>query len=140
MMRALPLGAAALLFTVSAAGPLAAGLLNPTPALRQCIAVGHIRAETAETDGSLLFHAEGSRVFRNHLPAPCERLLRINNVDELKLPPHGDKLCRGDVVQVIDHGGPLGVIDGNDNRTAIDCKLGGFEPTNEMSVTEELRR
>ncbi len=138
-MRALPLAVSALLLTTTLAGPLAAGLLDSKPLLRQCIATSHIRTETAETDGSLLFHSEGSRVFRNHLPAPCERLMRINNVDELKLPSH-DQLCRGDIVQVIDHGGPLGVIDGGDNRTAIDCKLGGFEATNEMSVTEELRR
>jgi len=139
MTRALPLAAAALVLTM-AAGPLGAGLLNHTPKLRQCIAVSHIRSETAETDVSLLFHAEGSRVFRNHLPAPCDRLMLINNINTLKLRPTGENLCRGDVVQVIDHGGPLGLIDGNDGKQTIDCKLGGFEPTTEMMLTEELRR
>jgi hypothetical protein len=139
MMRALPLTAAALIVT-TAAGPLGAGLLNPTAQLRECIAVGHIRAESAETDVSLLFHGDGSRVFRNHLPAPCDRLMMINNIDTLKLRPNGGQLCRGDVVQVIDHGGPMGLIDGNDGKQTIDCKLGGFEPTTEMMVTEELRR
>lgn len=139
MMRALPLVAATLLLTATAAWPLGARHLASGGALKECIATSHIRTETAETDGSLLFHADGSRVYRNHLPLPCERLLRINNIDTLKLPPH-DKLCRGDVVQVIDHGGPLSVIDGGDNAQALDCKLGGFEPTTEMMVTEELRR
>ncbi len=140
MMRALPCAATALLLLGGAtAAPLGARHLMPSGELKQCIAVGQIRAETAETDGSLLFHADGSRVFRNHLPAPCERLMRINNVDQLRLPPR-DQLCRGDVVQVIDHGGPLGVIDGSDNAQTINCTLGGFEPTNEMSITEQLRR
>jgi hypothetical protein len=139
MMRALPFAAAALiLFT--AAAPLGAGLLGAKPELRECITVSHIRAETAETDVSLLFHADGSRVFRNHLPAPCDRLMLVNNIDTLKLHSRGEQLCRGDTVQVIDHGSPLGLIDGGNSEQTITCKLGGFEPTTEMMVTEELRR
>lgn len=109
---------------------------------RQCIPLHSIRDETAESDSRLIFHVSGGAAFRNRLPEPCEDLLRINNVDKLKLSAVGDvELCEGDAVQIVHHDGSLlGAIGAGGPTREISCKLGRFEPISEMSLTEELRR
>jgi hypothetical protein len=108
---------------------------------RQCIGLNLIRDETAEADNRLIFHSGGGQAWRNYLPEPCENLRRINDTDKLKLRPTSiDQLCAGDSVEVLAHDSSLlGVIGAGDTHE-VTCKLGVFEPTSEMSLTEELRR
>jgi len=138
-MRTLPLAALALLLTTTATMPAGARHASDLTRGRECIDLGAIRTETAETDDSLIFHAGGDTAYRSQLPASCDHLLRINNVDKLKLHPRGDRLCRGDTVEVIDHDSIIGGLAGNGEQ-AITCKLGGFEGISEMSLSEQLRR
>jgi hypothetical protein len=140
-MRAFPLVSLAL--TLALALPLPAGAREervPRGA-RQCIPLHEIRDESAETGSKLIFHGGGGSAWRNHLPEPCEELLRINNLDKLKLQHvRGDQLCAGDTVEVIDHDGDVFSVFGGGETRAISCKLGLFEPISEMSLTEEIRR
>ncbi|WP_037537338.1 hypothetical protein [Sphingomonas sp. PR090111-T3T-6A] len=146
MMRAhhfapLALVPLALVLALSSTSP-AGARREHIAATRQCIPIHSIRDETAESDSRLIFHVSGGGAFRNHLPEPCEDLLRINNVDKLKLSAVGDvELCEGDNVQVIHHDGSLlGAIGAGGPTREVSCKLGQFEPISEMSLTEELRR
>jgi hypothetical protein len=106
---------------------------------RDCIPQHTIRAETAETESSLIFHTNGGRAYRNALPAPCDGLLGVNDLGTLGLKGTDDQLCAGDVVWM-KHAGiasALGVAGAPDDAG---CKLGAFEPISEMSLTEALRR
>ena len=138
-MRTLPPVALALILTTTATMPAGARHAPDAARGRECISLHQIRTETAESENSLIFHAGGDTAYRNRLPTPCDHLMRINNVDTLKLHPHSDRLCRGDTVEVIDHDSVIGGLAGNDSQS-IRCTLGGFEGISEMSLTEHLRR
>jgi len=105
---------------------------------KQCISRHGIRDETAETDSHLIFHAGGSKAYRNYLPAPCDGLGHINNVSKLRIKSADpERLCQGDTVEVLDHDGALGI--GGDPVTTR-CTLGRFEAISEMSLNENIRR
>lgn len=127
----------ALALVVAGAGPASAGLVGTSS--RDCIGRKSIRAETAESDTSLIFHAGGSRAYRNTLPAPCDGLRSINVMGELAMRTRDEALlCAGDLVWLRHRS-----LFGSDDAAQSDadaCKLGRFEPISEMSVTEFLRR
>jgi hypothetical protein len=140
-MRASTPATLALLLAIGIAMPAGAKQDHAPKNLRQCIGLGLIRAETAETDNRLIFHSGGGQAWRNYLPEPCDNLRRINDSDKLKLNPVNiDQLCEGDTVQIQAHDSSLlGVVGAGDTHE-VTCKLGGFEPISEMTLTEELRR
>jgi hypothetical protein len=112
--------------------------IAPDSASKQCISRHGIRDESAETDSHLIFHAGGSKAYRNYLPEPCDGLGHINNISRLRLKSADpDKLCQGDTVEILDHDGALGI--GGDPLTTR-CALGPFEAITEMSLSESLRR
>ena len=122
---------------VSSVSPSQAGILGTHA--RDCIPFRSIRAETAESETNLIFHANGSRAYRNHLPAPCDGLVSVNNLGKLGLKAKdADLLCAGDLVW-IDRPDLFSFANGAEGETAT-CKLGSFEPISEMSLTEFLRR
>ncbi|HEY0316539.1 MAG TPA: hypothetical protein VGC28_09770, partial [Sphingomonas sp.] len=89
MRTSISAGLAALLLSAAASAPAPARihLGAPEAGRRQCISLHAIRDETAEAENRLLFHADGSRVYRNHLPRPCDNLRSINDFGKLRLHP-----------------------------------------------------
>ena len=96
-----------------------------------------IRTETAESDTSLIFHANGGRAYRNTLPAPCDGLTRVNDTADMGIESSDpDLLCAGDLVWLKD----CKIFSASDDGASARCKLGTFEPITEMALTENLRR
>ena len=124
---------------------LAMAALAPTAAPAQsflgshgkdCISRHAIRAETAESDSSLIIHANGSRAYRNMLPTPCDGLTKVNDTADLAFDSKDpDLLCAGDLVWLKNSR----IFSASDDDGAR-CKLGTFEPISEMALTENLRR
>lgn len=113
---------------------------KPVRGGRQCIPIKSIKAESAETSASLIFHANDGSAYRNRLEAPCDGVMDVNNLGELGLKPKdGTQLCAGDAVWMQRSGvqSALGMGKDADQET---CKLGTFEKISEMSLTEFLRR
>jgi len=111
-----------------------AGLLGSHD--KDCIPRHAIRAETAESDSSLIFHASGSRAYRNTLPADCDGLTKVNDTADLGIESKDpDLLCAGDLVWLK----KSKIFSANDDD-GTRCKLGTFEPISEMALTENLRR
>ncbi len=108
---------------------------------RQCIPIKGIKAESAETTSSLIFHASDGSAYRSQLPSPCDGLMDVNNLGELGMKPKdGKQLCAGDAVWMRSGGvqSALGLNGGGSDQAS--CKLGPFEKISEMSLTESLRR
>lgn len=123
-----------------AAAPAAAVAPRARRAVRvkdgqSCLPLRKIKAETAETESSLLFHSTDGNAYRNHLPSPCDGLLGINDLGQLGFAGSDGKLCAGDAVWLK----RPGLLNGGGDDAAR-CKLGPFEAISEMSVTELLRR
>jgi hypothetical protein len=141
-MRLSPLACLALLLaSAPASAPARLHIGSSDGPGRACIKLRSIRDESAEDDQHLLLHVGGGRVYRNTLAKPCDDLRSINSIGKLRLQPKGDEeLCAGDTVLVSGTGifGAVGLGDSNDDTRS--CKLGEFEATSEMSLTEELRR
>lgn len=140
MSRSIPAILALALLSTSAA-PARIHIGAPQARTRTCISLHAIRDESAEDDGSLLFHVGGGRVYRNALPKPCEGLRSINDLGKLRLRPrHDGELCGGDTIAV-EGSNPLAVVGLADSSNGERiCTLGGFEPLTEMTLTESLRR
>jgi hypothetical protein len=103
---------------------------------KDCIPRHAIRAESAESETSLIFHTSGGRAYRNTLPEPCDGLKSVNNTSNLGIDAKDpDMLCAGDLVW-LEGNKIFGASDDDNTR----CKLGTFEPITEMSLTENLRR
>ena len=129
-LRSLPL--LALLGT--ALTPANAGILGGHD--RDCVPRHAIRSETAESETSLIFHANGGRAYRNTLPTPCDGLTKVNDTADLGIESKDpDLLCAGDMVWLKNSK----IFSAGDDDGAR-CKLGTFEPIGEMSLTENLRR
>ena len=125
-----------LLLAAMASSPAAAGIFGSHT--KDCIPRHAIRAETAESETSLIFHAKGAQAYRNTLPAPCEGLTSINSLSELAMRSKDDDLlCAGDLVW-LEKKGLFSAGDGAGEASA--CKLGSFEGISETSLTEFLRR
>ena len=128
--RSLP----ALLLIAVAVTPAQAGILGSHD--KDCIPRHAIRAETAESETSLIIHANGSRAYRNTLPAPCDGLMKVNDTADLAYDSKDpDLLCAGDLVWLKNSK----IFSASDDDAAR-CKLGTFEPISEMALTENLRR
>jgi hypothetical protein len=141
MRKSIPAALALLLLSVTASAPARFHVGTPAITGRECISLHAIRDESAEADDLLLFHVGGSRVYRNHLPKPCDDLRSINDLGKLKLhPANDDRLCRGDKITVRGTGNTLGVLDIGTGGSDTSCTLGDFEAISEMSLTEALRR
>ncbi|WP_404711761.1 hypothetical protein [Sphingomonas sp. MMS24-J13] len=107
---------------------------------RQCIPIKSIKAESAETSASLIFHANDGSAYRNRLDAPCDGVMDVNNLGELGLKPKdGKQLCAGDAVWMQRSGVQSALGMGKDGEQET-CKLGTFEKISEMSLSEFLRR
>ncbi|HMI20660.1 MAG TPA: hypothetical protein VK533_14070 [Sphingomonas sp.] len=125
-----------LLLAATFSSPASAGIFGSHA--KDCIPRHGIRAETAESETSLIFHAKGAQAYRNTLPAPCEGLVGINGLSELAIRPKDDDLlCAGDLVWLRQKG-LFSSSDSSDEASA--CKLGSFEGISETSLTEFLRR
>jgi hypothetical protein len=100
---------------------------KPVRGGRQCIPIKSIKAESAETSASLIFHANDGSAYRNRLAAPCDGVMDVK------------QLCAGDAVWMQRSGvqSALGMGKDGDQET---CKLGTFEKISEMSLSEFLRR
>jgi hypothetical protein len=107
---------------------------------RQCIPIKSIKAESAETSASLIFHANDGSAYRNRLDAPCDGVMDVNNLGELGLKPKdGAQLCAGDAVWM-QHSGVQSALGMGKDGDQEKCKLGTFEKISEMSLSEFLRR
>jgi hypothetical protein len=127
-----------ILLATIALAPVQAGVLGSFGSRhgKDCMPRHAIRTETAESETSLIFHANGGRAYRNTLPAPCDGLTKINDFADLgwnaKDP---DLLCAGDLVWLKNNK----IFSASDEDSA-GCKLGTFEAIGEMALTENLRR
>ncbi len=103
---------------------------------KDCIPRHAIRTESAESETSLIFHANGGRAYRNTLPAACDGLTKVNDFADLALNSKDpDLLCAGDLVWLKNS-----KIFSAGDEDSSGCKLGTFEGISEMSLTENLRR
>ena len=91
---------------------------------RTCIANSSIANRIVEDERTIRFEMLGRRIYRNRLSAPCPGLRQAaNGFGTLAFYLHGDQLCRGDLLRVVDpsRGGTQTL------RTATACPLGAFE-------------
>lgn len=91
---------------------------------RLCLSNGSISSRIIEDERTIRFEMLGRRVYRNRLSAPCPGLRQAaNGFGTLAFELHGDSLCRGDLLRVVDptRGGTQTF------RTATACPLGAFE-------------
>jgi hypothetical protein len=89
-----------------------------------CLYNSQITSRVAEDGQTIRFELLGGRVYRNRLSGRCPGLRQAaNGFGTLAFDLHGDQLCSGDLVRVIDpsRGGTMTL------RTAPACPLGPFE-------------
>jgi hypothetical protein len=89
---------------------------------RACLGNSSIIGRMAEDERTIRFETLGGRVYRNRLSGRCPGLSQAaQGFGTLAFELHGDRLCRGDIVRVVDpsRGGAL--------NTAPACPLGPFE-------------
>jgi len=92
---------------------------------RDCISASQIINRRAEDAQTIRFDVAGGRSYVNRLGGECPGLRHAaNGFGALAFDTHGDQLCRGDLVRVLDSGGSVG----SRYRTAVPCPLGAFEP------------
>jgi hypothetical protein len=102
-----------------------------------CVARRKIKAETAETESSLILHITDGRAIRVTLPRPCDGLLGLNAMAKLQFAGDDAWVCPGDQASL--EGSSIGAVLGGATDPSS-CRLGGFEAISEMSLTELLRR
>ena len=89
-----------------------------------CISNSQIISRVAEDGQTIRFELLGGRVYRNRLQGRCPGLQQAaNGFGTMAFDLHGDQLCQGDLLRVIDpsRGGTMTL------RTAPACPLGPFE-------------
>ena len=89
-----------------------------------CLSNSRITNRIAEGGQSIRFELLGGRVYRSRLAGRCPGLAQAaQGFGSLAFDLHGDQLCRGDLVRVVDpsRGGTMTL------RTAPACPLGPFE-------------
>jgi hypothetical protein len=91
---------------------------------RSCLSNGSIVSRVVEDEQTLRFETLGGRVYRNRLSGPCPGLRQAaNGFGALGFELHGESICRGDLVRVVDPSrGETSTI-----RTSSACPLGVFE-------------
>ncbi len=91
---------------------------------RICLANGSIAGRVVEDEQTLRFTTLNGRIYRNRLSGPCPGLRQAaQGFGALGFELHGESLCRGDLVRVVDpaRGGTMTI------HTASACRLGLFE-------------
>lgn len=124
-MRAIPLAAALALSAGGAVGQEQAPASKAGEGeVRSCLSNASILSRRVEDARTLRFETTGGRVYRNRLSGPCPGFSQAESgFGSLAFELHGDSLCRGDLVRVVDpaRGGTMTL------RTAPACPLGSFE-------------
>lgn len=120
-----PLAAAA--FATLAVAPALAGAAQerePVGATRDCIDLSRVTGRQATGPQTIRFEQLGGRVYVNELPGRCPGLRQqADGFGALAFEVHGDRICRGDRVRVVDAPGrSLGAA----YRQSIPCPLGDF--------------
>ncbi len=87
----------------------------------ECVNVRQIKKTKIIDDQNILFHMNGGKIYRNHLPRKCFGLKRRESFSyKLRTP----RLCGIDTIKVVDSfGGSL--------SQGISCGLGKFHPISE---------
>ncbi|WP_114951525.1 hypothetical protein [Sphingosinicella terrae] len=99
---------------------------------RDCISLDAATSRRALDERTIRFELIGGERLDNRLPGRCPGLAQsANGFGALAFEVHGNRLCRGDRVRVVD---PSGAGVGAAYRMAIPCPLGRFVP-----VTDEAR-
>jgi len=91
---------------------------------RTCLSNGSIVSRVVEDERTIRFEMLGGRIYRNRLSAPCPGLRQAGNgFGALGFELHGESLCRGDLVRVVDptRAGTMTL------RTSTACPLSSFE-------------
>ena len=89
-----------------------------------CLSNSRITSRIAEDGQTIRFELLGGRIYRSRLSDRCPGLRQAaNGFGTLAFDLHGDQLCSGDLVRVVDpsRGGTMTL------RTAPACPLGPFE-------------
>jgi len=89
-----------------------------------CLANSRITSRIAEDGQNIRFELLGGRIYLSRLSGRCPGLEQAaHGFGSLAFDLHGDQLCRGDLVRVVDpsRGGTMTL------RTAPACPLGPFE-------------
>jgi hypothetical protein len=93
------------------------------PAL-DCIDLGAVTSRAAEDERTIRFDMIGGAVYRNRLPGRCPGLQSSSRgFGTLAFDVQGNRLCRGDLVRVVESGRA-----GGSYRSAVPCALGDFVP------------
>ncbi len=91
---------------------------------RNCLSSGSIVSRIVEDERTIRFETLGGRVYRNRLSGACPGLRQTaDGFGALGFELHGESLCRGDLVRVVDpsRGGTMTL------QTGPACPLGAFE-------------
>jgi hypothetical protein len=103
-------------------------------AVRACLGNSSIIGRIAEDERTIRFETSGGRVYRNRLSGRCPGLSQAaQGFGALAFELHGDQLCRGDLLRVVDpsRGGAL--------NTAPACPLGPFERVADLPARRQGR-
>jgi hypothetical protein len=105
------------------AGDPVPGASGSAPAV-DCIDLGAVTSRAAEDERTIRFDMIGGAVYRNRLPGRCPGLQSSSRgFGTLAFDVHGNRLCRGDLVRVVESGRA-----GGGYRSAVPCPLGDFIP------------
>jgi hypothetical protein len=92
--------------------------------VRSCLSNDSIVSRVVEDEQTVRFETLGGRVYRNRLSGRCPGLRQAaHGFGALAFDLHGDQLCRGDLLRVVDpaRGGTQNL------QTATACPLSYFE-------------
>ena len=96
---------------------------------RDCISLDAVTSRSAIDSRTIRFALLGGEVLHNRLPGRCPGLGQsAGGFGALAFEVHGNRLCRGDRVRVVD---PSAAGAGTAYRMAIPCPLGRFVPVAE---------
>ena len=99
-----------------------------------CLSDSAIVGRMVEDEQTIRFETLGGRVYRNRLSGRCPGFQQAaQGFGALAFELHGGRLCRGDLVRVVDpsRGGALG--------TAPACPLGSFEHVADLPARRQGR-
>ncbi|WP_129790426.1 hypothetical protein [Sphingosinicella sp. CPCC 101087] len=123
-MRTTAMAAALLVLTqcAPAQDPMTAASGNESAI--DCIDLGAVTSRAAEDERTIRFDMIGGAVYRNRLPGRCPGLQSSSRgFGTLAFDVQGNRLCRGDLLRVVDSARGSGGY-----RSAVPCPLGDFIP------------
>jgi len=98
--------------------------LYPDVTPEDCISVRQIKKTDIIDDQNVVFHMNGGKIYRNHLPRKC---FGLKNRESFSYKLHSARLCSIDSIKVIDRfGGSL--------SSGPSCGLGKFYPISKEEV------